>query len=78
MEDQHQWDPDAIHGELPRFVELLRLAQGPIGDGFHHCGVKPEVDELEDSVDVPLQEESRMRAIFQCRACGRFFWGWWD
>lgn len=70
---------DAIHGELPRFVELLRLSQGPIDDEFHHCGKRPAIDELEEFADAALMDDDRrMRAIFRCGVCGRFFWGWWD
>lgn len=68
---------DMIEGELPRFVELLRLSSGPIEEGFEHCGQRPEVDELED-LDTLVADTSRMRAIFQCRCCEAFFWGWWD
>lgn len=68
-----------IHGELPRFVELLRMSQGPIDDSFTHCGKRPDVDELEEMVGEGFDvSDSRMRAIWRCSVCGRFYWGWWD
>lgn len=72
-------EPDVLSGELPRFVELLRMSHGPIPGGFEHCGQEPEIDELEElEGEDQFDPEKPRRGIFRCKECGRHFWGWWD
>jgi len=68
-----------MSGELPRFIELLRMSHGPIPDGFEHCGKAPEIDELEELVgEAAFDPDVPMRGIFTCKVCGRHFWAWCD
>lgn len=70
--------PDVRTGELPRFIELLRLSHGPIPEGFEHCGEPPEIDEVEELAgEDQFDPEKPIRGIYTCTRCGRHFWGWW-
>lgn len=72
-------EPDVMHGELPRFVELLRMSHGPVDGGFAHCSVAVEIEEVEDLPEADYYNpDVKTRAIFKCAGCSRFFWGWWD
>lgn len=70
--------PDVRTGELPRFVELLRMSHGPVSEGYEHCGEVLEVDEVEELAgEAQFDPDVPIRVIYACRRCEHFFWGWW-
>jgi uncharacterized protein with PIN domain len=72
-------DPDELTGELPRFVELLRLSHGPVTQETTHCGGTLDVEEIEELPAALAGDPSApVRAIYRCGRCERFFWGRWD
>ncbi len=87
MSDEQPWSkpsdpsqgPNVLSGELPRFVELLRMSQGPVEPQFEHCGVAVEIEEIEElEGEAQYDTSNPIRAIYTCKRCHRFFWGWWD
>jgi hypothetical protein len=72
----HRWEDES---ELPRFVALLRMADGPVGIKDRHCGEALVLEELEELTESQFFDASvKARCILTCHRCGHIAWGWFD
>jgi hypothetical protein len=64
---------------LPRFVMLLRMADGPVVRDAEHCEQPMVLEELEElDEDKFFDADVKARCILACRQCGHIAWGWFD
>jgi hypothetical protein len=72
----HRWEDES---ELPRFVALLRFADGPVSLTDAHCGETLSLEELEELEDENFFNPAvKARCILSCHHCGHIAWAWFD
>jgi hypothetical protein len=72
----HRWEDES---ELPRFVALLRFADGPVNLADVHCGEILSLEEMEELDEDKFFDASvKARCILSCHRCGHIAWAWFD